>query len=164
MRFQRINKVPGCTTLLAAQCPLGKEDELHLFLAALETYLKLIGKDDEPEYDLDQLLFDLKTDVYGLYPMLEFDAKEAFARVKAFAVEKAGKHNPELKRFEDARYAIIVTAVMRTLQQTRYGGAAAEMPAEREFPEPMPSAIFAALENDGDPAAADARVKEEETV
>ena len=164
VRFQRINKVPGCTALLAAQCPPGKEDELHLFLAALETYLKLIGKDDMPEYDLDQLLFELKTDVYGLYPMLEFDAREAFARVRAFAVEKAGRHNPELKRFEDARYAIIVTSVMRTLQQTRYGGAAAETPQEEETAEPMPSAIFAALEREDGLPETGGRMKEEETV
>ena len=165
VRFQRINKVPGCTTLLAEQCPMGKEDELHLFLAALEIYLKLIGKDDEREYDLDQLLFELKTDVYGLYPMLEFDAKEAFARVKAFAAEKTGKHNPELKRFEDARYAIIVTAVMRTLQQTRYGGGAVTETSDSErTEEPMPSEIFAALEREEDLPATGGRVKEEETV
>ena len=164
VRFQRINKVPGCTTLLAEQCPTGKEDELHLFLAALEMYLKLIGINDEPEYDLDQLLYELKTEVYGMYPMLEFDAKEAFARVKAFAAEKTGKHNPELKRFEDARYAVIVTSVVRTLQQTRYGGAAIETPQEESPAEPMPSAIFAALEKEDAPAESDECVKEEETV
>ncbi|MBQ6119933.1 MAG: hypothetical protein IJK98_11920, partial [Clostridia bacterium] len=166
VRFQRINKVPGCTALLADRCPRGKEDELHMFLAALELYLKLIGRDDAPEYDLDQLLYELKAEVYGMYPMLEFDAQDAFARVKAFAAEKAGKHHPELKRFEEPRYAIIVTAVVRTLQQTRYGGGtnAPASPAAEQPAEPMPSAIFAALERDGPGLPDAAREKEEETV
>ena len=172
VRFQRINKVPGCTAILAEQCPRGREDELHMFIAALEMYLKLIGKDDMPEYDFDDLLYELKADVYGLYPMLEFDANDAFERVKAFAAEKTDKHNPELKRFEEIRYAIIVTSVVRTLQQTRYGGNAdAEEPPEELPEEPMPSAIFAALEENDDLAPYEENTrtdliqeKEEETV
>ena len=92
-----------------------------MFFAALELYLKLIGRDDEPEYDFDDLFYELKSEVYGLSPMLEFDANDAFARVKEFAAAGTEKNNPELKRFEDIRYAIVVTSVVRTLQQTRYG-------------------------------------------
>ena len=172
VRFQRINKVPGCTAILGEQCPLGKEDELHMFIAALEMYLKLIGKNDEPEYDFDDLLYELKAEVYGIYPMLEFDANDAFERVKSFVTEKTGKHNPELKRFEDIRYAIIVTSVMRTLQQTRYDSkTGAEERPEEHSTEPMPSAIFAALEENDDPAPYNETLqtdlipeKEEETV
>ena len=153
VRFQRINKSPGCATLLAERCPRGKEDELHFFIAALELYLKLIGRDDKPEYDFDELLYELKSEVYGLYPMLEFAADDAFARVKDFAAGRAGKNNPELKRFEDLRYAIVVTSVVRTLQQTRYGDAVSPAPEEEQDDEPMPSAIFAALE-EAFPAAA----------
>ena len=151
VRFQRINKSPGCATLLADLCPRGKEDELHLFIAALELYLKLIGRDDGPAYDFDELLYELKSEVWGLYPMLEFDANDAFGRVKAFAESKTEKNNPELKRFEDLRYAIAVTSVVRTLQQTRYDGAPAPLPEEDREEEPMPSAIFAALEEETEP-------------
>ena len=148
VRFQRINRSPGCTTLLAELCPRGQEDELHMFIAALELYLKLIGKEDEPEYDFDDLLYELKSEVYGLYPMLEFNAADAFARVREFAAGRTGKNHPELKRMEDPRYAITVTAVMRTLQQTRYEGGRVNvetLPEEETQREPMPSAIFTAL-------------------
>ena len=164
VRFQRVNKLPGCTTLLAERCPRGKEDELQMWIVALELYLKLIGKDDEPEYDFDDLLYELKSEVYGLYPMLEFDANDAFARVKEFAAARTEKNNPELKRFEDIRYAIVVTSVVRTLQQTRYDGTAAALP-ENPTEEPMPSAIFASLEaEDPLPPEPEAREKEEEFV
>lgn len=163
VRFQRINKYPGCATLLAELCPRGQEDELHMFLAALELYLKLIGKDDVPEYDFDDLLYELKSEVYGLYPLLEFDAKDAFSRVKAFAAARTEKNHPELKRFEDIRYAIVVTSVVRALQQTRYDGKPAEPAEVAPDEEPMPSAIFAALEAE-DKEAEDEEAAQEEAV
>ena len=148
VRFQRINKSPGCATMLADRCTRGEEDELHLFFAALELYLKLLEKDDKPDYPLDDLLYELKSDVDGLYPMLEFAADDAFARVKRFVSERTTKNNQELKRFEDIRYSIIITSVARALQQTGCGTAAGPVPPEEREEEPMPSAIFAALSGD----------------
>ncbi|MBQ6118190.1 MAG: patatin-like phospholipase family protein [Clostridia bacterium] len=166
VRFQRINKSPGCATLLAERCPRGQEDEFHLFFAALELYLRLLEKDDKPEYPLDDLLYELKSDVDGMYPMLEFSAADAFDRVRRFAAEQTGKNNPELKRFEDIRYAIVITSVARALQQTGCGTAAEPVPRQPREEEPMPSAIFDALKGDLplEAPAAEEPVKEEETV
>lgn len=117
VRFQRINKQPGCTSILSAKCADGKADEVGMFIAALETYLTLLGYDDLKEYTLDDLLYELKTDVDGLYPMLEFDARDAFNKMKEYIEKKTSEKNPELKKIDDDRQRLIITAFARTLQK-----------------------------------------------
>ena len=119
VRFQRINKFPGCTAILAKSGFRELDDELHLFISALEFYLRAINYDDSAEYSLDELLFSLKAQVDGLYPMLEFDAEKAFAVVREYIKNRHGVKNSELKKYEEDRFMLILTAFIRTLQHIK---------------------------------------------
>lgn len=119
VRFQRVNKLAGCTAILQERCINGKQDSLALFAAALEMYLKVLNYDDLRDYMLDEVLYELKTDIDGLYPMLEFDVYDAFARMKEYIERRTDEKNPELKKTDDDRSRLIITAFARTLQQMR---------------------------------------------
>lgn len=119
VRFQRVNKYAGCTAILADRCIYGKVDALGLFIAAMEMYMRVLGYDDMTDYDLDDILYRLKTDVDGLYPMLEFDVHEAFNSMKEYIERNTSDKNPELKKVDDDRSMLIITAFARALQQMR---------------------------------------------
>lgn len=121
VKFQRINKQPGCTTILAQRCRDGAAaGPTDLFFAALEIYLKLIGKDDEDDIVLDDLLYDLKNEADLLYPMLDYGTEKAFSVLEEFFMNKTPGKNQEYKKIDsDDRMKIIAMAVARTLQRIR---------------------------------------------
>lgn len=120
VRFQRVNKLEGCTSILASYAGKDKPDETDLFIAATEFFLKALGYDDEKEYDLSELLYHLKTEVDSLYPLLEFDVQNAFAKVKEF-IKNSGKSIKmhETKKTDEDRILLIFTSYIRALQRVR---------------------------------------------
>ncbi len=115
---QRVNNLEGCTTLLSSALGVFRPTETELFFEALEGLLRQLGYDLDENYELLPLLYRLKTEVDGMYPMLEYDTGTAFDMVRGFIrnYNKNGK-NPEHKKLEDDRLMLIYTSLIRTLQQ-----------------------------------------------
>lgn len=113
---QRVNNLEGCTTLLASSLGVYRPAEPQLFLAALEAFLVVCGYDLNTEYDLGKLLFDLKNEVEGMYPLLEYDFDTAFRETAKFVTSHSGGKNPEQKKLEDDRMMLIYSSFIRTLQ------------------------------------------------
>lgn len=116
LQLQRVNKLEGCTTLLAREAGLGSPSERDLFFAALERVLRYFSYAPDTAYELSELLYELKSRVDGLYPLLEYDIETAFATLNRLFCEGREKE-PELKRLEDEREKLIAAAFVRTLQQ-----------------------------------------------
>lgn len=116
VRFQRVNNLEGCTTLLASSLGVYRPTERELMLEALESFLEVCGFGTDKNYVLTDLLVMLKSDVDRLYPMLDYDVDTAFAAVRRFIAETGGKE-PERKKPEDDRMLLIYTSLMRALQQ-----------------------------------------------
>ncbi len=120
IRFQRVNKLEGCTSILASYINKDRPDETDFFIAATEFFLNAIGYDDEKEYEISELLYHLKTEVDSLYPLLEFDTESAFLKVKEF-IKSYGKNlkMPENKKIDEDRILLIFTSYIRALQRAR---------------------------------------------
>ena len=116
VRFQRVNALEGCTTLLAAALGVKRPTERELMLEALESLLRICAYKTETEYTLTDLLTELKTEVDRLYPMLEYDTETAFTAVSKWIAERGGKE-PERKKQEDDRMLLIYTSLIRAIQQ-----------------------------------------------
>ncbi len=116
LQLQRVNKLEGCTTLLAKDTGCERPSERELFFEALERVLRYFGYSPEEEYDLTELLFELKSRVDGLYPLLEYDYETAFSTLMRLFTEGREKA-PELKQLDDEREKLIAAAFVRTLQQ-----------------------------------------------
>lgn len=119
VHLQRVNKQPGCTSILAARGEEGKHTSLDYFLTALEMVLKILKKDDEKDYNFDELLYDLKTSVDALYPMLDFDVFTAFEKLNDFFEMQTGERNHDFKKLDDERMKLIITAFARALQRMK---------------------------------------------
>ena len=113
---QRVNNLAGCTTMLASSLGVYRPTEEELFYEALESLMRLLGFSEDEDYPLGDLLYRLKADVDGLYPMLEYDVEKAFATVRSFALSYGGKKRGEKKYLEDDRQMLIFTSVIRALQ------------------------------------------------
>ena len=118
VRWRRVNNLEGCTTLLAASLGVKRPTERELMLEALEDLLRVCGYQMDTYYLITNLLFQLKSDVDGLYPTLEFDTETAFKNVCAFIEQKSGKA-PERKKPEDDRRLLIYTSLIRAVQQLK---------------------------------------------
>ncbi len=116
VRFQRVNKLEGCTTLLADALGVKRPTERELMFEALENLLRVCGYDEGKDYVLTDLLSSLKCEVDRLYPMLEYDTDTAFSAVCRFISDCGGKE-PERKKAEDDRRLLIFTSLIRALQQ-----------------------------------------------
>ncbi len=116
LKLQRVNKLEGCTTLLAAETEKERPSEADIFFAAFERFLRCIGFSADTEYDLSALLFELKVRVDGLYPLLEYDYDTAFSTLMKFLSTAGDNKNPELKKLDDERDKLILAAFVRTLQ------------------------------------------------
>lgn len=114
---QRVNNLEGCTTLLAGALGVFRPTETELMLEALESFMRICGYDLNTDYDLSELLYRLKSDVDGMYPMLEYDTDTAFQTVRAFVQKHSPAKNPELKKLEDDRMMLIYTSLSRAVQQ-----------------------------------------------
>lgn len=117
VRLQRVNSLPGCTTILAERLGIDRPDETDLFIAALELLMELTDYSPRKSYDLLSLLCELKLQVDGMYPMLELDTETAFSYVKRYIQSHAPERSPALKALEDDRTMLILTALVRTLQR-----------------------------------------------
>lgn len=114
---QRVNNLEGCTTLLASALGVYRPTEEELFFEALESLLRLLGYDPDADYDLSALLYRLKSEVDGLYPLLEYDFDTAFSTVRTFVQNYGGSKKQEQKKLEDDRQMLIFTSLIRALQQ-----------------------------------------------
>lgn len=115
---QRVNKLEGSTTILSGMLGVDKPTEPQLFIAALESFMKLCSYDMDEPYGLMDILFRLKAEVDGMYPMLEYDMDTAFSYVTNFIKSHSDPKNPELKKLEEDRMMLIFTALVRALQQS----------------------------------------------
>lgn len=115
---QRVNKLEGSTTILSGMLGIDRPTDTQLFIAALESFMKLCSYDMDETYALMDLLFRLKSEVDGMYPMLEYDMDTAFSYVTNFAKSHADPKNPELKKLEEDRMMLIFTSLIRALQQS----------------------------------------------
>ncbi len=116
VKYQRVNKLAGCTTALGEYCNKNRPSEKEIFISALEILLIALLFDDEKEYGLGELLYTLKTEVDRLYPLLEFDHASSFEKVKQFIKDFSGTKGPEVKKHDEDRIMIILTSVIRALQ------------------------------------------------
>lgn len=117
VKYHRVNKLPGCTAILGEYCNKYRPSEREIFTAGLELLLRALQYDDEKEYGIGQLLYQLKTEVDRLYPLLEFDALESFDRVKGFIKDFTGAKSLEIKKHDEDRIMLILTSVIRALQR-----------------------------------------------
>lgn len=120
VRLQRVNKLEGCTTILAHYLEKDKPDKTDMFIAATEFFLDVLNFDDEKDYELSELLYHLKSEVDSLYPLLEFDSASAFAKVREFIGNYTKtKKLHENKKLDEDRLFLIYTSYMRALQKAR---------------------------------------------
>ncbi len=119
VRYQRINKFEGCTTVISDFIGKEKPSEAEIFLGAFEMFLKAINYDEEKDYVLSELLYFLKSEVDGLYPLLEFDTASAFSRVREFIKEFGKNRHSEIKKYDEDVIMLIFTSFMRTLQRLK---------------------------------------------
>ncbi len=121
IRFQRVNKLDGCTTILSHYIEKAEPSETDIYIAAAELFLKALGYDDEKEYEITELLYHLKTEVDCLYPLLEFDIQSAFAKVREFIIANGkNKKAAEIKKVDEDRMMLIFTGFIRALQSARF--------------------------------------------
>lgn len=115
-KFQRANRTEGVSVFLAdysKKCDPSKEE---LFIAAAEQYMRITGWSPDEDYSLGDVIYRIKMQVDGLYPMLEFDRETAFEKVKQFFDENCAEKKNELKKNDDDRLLILLTAFIRAVQ------------------------------------------------
>ena len=118
VRYHRVNKLEGCTSILGERCKKYRPSEKEIFISALEMLLRAFGFDDEREYNIGELLYELKTDYDRIYPLLEFDFSSAFDRVRELIKEKTGKNRfYNTKKYDEDRVMLILTSLIRALQR-----------------------------------------------
>lgn len=119
VRYQRINKFDGCTTVISDFIGKKKPTEREIFIGAAEMFMKAINFDEEKDYVLSDLLYYLKTEADRFYPLLEFDTVSAFAKVREFMKEFGKNKNNEIKKLDEDVVMLIFTSFMRTLQRLK---------------------------------------------
>ncbi|MBR2411104.1 MAG: patatin-like phospholipase family protein [Clostridia bacterium] len=120
VRYQRVNKLEGCTSILGEYCKKYRPSHKELFIAAFELFLKACDYDDEAEYNIGELLYYLKTEADRIYPFLDMDVPSAFMKVKEFIKTFSKGRLPELKKHDEDRTMLILTSVVRALQQAGF--------------------------------------------
>ncbi len=118
VRYQRVNKLEGCTAILGEYCKKYRPSETDIFIAAFELLLRAMDYDDEKEYDISELLYILKAECDRIYPLLEFGPDSAFPKVREFIKDHSRKHRlPEMKKHDEDRTMLILTSIIRALQK-----------------------------------------------
>ncbi len=120
VRLQRVNKLEGCTTILGEYCKKYRPSQKDIFIAAFELFLRACDYDDEKEYNMGELLYYFKTEADRIYPLLEFDVPSAFMKVKEFIRAFSKGKLPEMKKHDEDRTMLILTSVIRALQQAGF--------------------------------------------
>lgn len=119
VRFQRVNKLVGCTGILGEYCDKKHPSKTDIFISAFEMLLSAIGYDDEAQYSLNEILYTLKNEADRIYPLLEFDTESAFNKVHEFIKGFTKNKDANLKKHDEDRIMLIYTSVLRTLQRAR---------------------------------------------
>lgn len=123
IRLQRVNKLEGCINILGDYAGIYRPNEVEAFVSAFELLLKALNFDENEELKFGEVLYELKTEVDRIYPLLEFDCESAFAHVKEFISHYSNaKHNTkniDVKHADEDRIMLILTSVIRALQQVR---------------------------------------------
>jgi hypothetical protein len=118
VRYARVNKLEGCTSILGEYCKKYRPTEKDIFVAGLELLMRSMEYDDEKEYNISELLYSLKTECDRIYPLLEFGPDSAFPKTREFIKEHTKKHRlPEMKKHDEDRTMLILTSVIRALQK-----------------------------------------------
>ena len=120
VRVQRVNKLEGCSYILAELAHTEHPKTTDLFFAALECLLSRLGYDDNVNYKLGELLYTLKTRVDGLFPMLEYDTETAFEAVARFFEPVKAEEVIRLKQHDKNRVNIIYMSLIRALQHCNF--------------------------------------------
>lgn len=116
VKMQRVNSLPGCTTILSEILEEDSPTETQFFLAGVEQLMEVLAYDPLKVYPLKEILYELKIQVDGMYPMLEYDTGTAFSYVKKFITSHAPAKSPALKDLSDERMLLLYTSVIRALQ------------------------------------------------
>ena len=119
VRFHRVNRLAGCTTILAEYCKKYSPDENEIFIAAFEMLLKALNFDDEKAYDIEELFYDLKIEADRKHPFLDMDTATAFSTVKEFISGYNTMKIADLKKYDEDRVMLIYTSILRTLQRIK---------------------------------------------
>ena len=117
VKMQRVNSLPGCTTILSEILEEDDPTETQFFLAGMEQLMEILSYDPLKVYPLKDILYELKLRVDGMYPMLEYDTDTAFSYVKRFVSSHVPAKSPALKTLEDERMLLLYTSVIRALQR-----------------------------------------------
>lgn len=117
LQLQRVNKLEGCTTLMSEELGIARPTEEDLFFAAFERFMRFFAYSPDKDYMLNDILYEFKMRVDGLYPLFEYDHETAFSTLMRFIDASCEPKNPELKILEDEREQLIACAFIRTLQQ-----------------------------------------------
>lgn len=120
VRYQRVNKLEGCTSILGEYCKKYRPSREELFISAFELFLKACNYDDEKDYNIGELLYYFKTESDRIYPLLEFDTESAFIKVREFIKGFSSTKLPEFKKHDEDRTMLILTSVIRALQQAGF--------------------------------------------
>ena len=120
VHLQRVNKLEGCSYILAELAKTDRPNETDLFVAALECFLSRLGYDEKVNYKLGELLYTLKTRVDGLFPLLEYDVETAFATVADFFEPVKSEEVIRLKQYDKTRLNIIYMSLIRALQRSNF--------------------------------------------
>lgn len=119
LKLSRINKLPGCTTLLAETCRNNTPGAVDFFFASLELLMSILGMDDTTEYRTEELLRELKMKADLLYPFLSYDIPTALIKLEAFIKSETGKKISDFKVLDDEHRRIILICILRALQDLK---------------------------------------------
>ncbi len=121
VRYHRVNKLEGCTSILGEYCKKYRPSESDIFISAFELLLSAMDYDDEKEYNISDLLYTLKNECDRIYPLLEFGTESAFPKVREFIKAHSRKRRmPEMKRHDEDRTMLILTSAVRALQKASF--------------------------------------------
>lgn len=117
VHYQRVNKLIGTSAILGEYCKKYRPTKTDLFIAALEMLLTALDYDDEKEYNMEELLYHLKTEADRIYPLLEFDTELAFQKVREFVKGISKGKLLEFKKNDENRMMLIFISLIRALQR-----------------------------------------------
>ncbi len=119
VRYHRVNKLEGCTTILGRYCEKYFPTEKEIFISAFELLLRALSYDDEKVYDIDELLYYLKNEADRIYPLLEFDTASAFSKAREFISKFSTVKNTDFKKYDEDRLMLIYTSMLKALQRMK---------------------------------------------
>lgn len=120
LSLHRVNKLEGCSYILAEIANTERPTEKDMFIAAIELLMGRMGYKCDQTYKLSSLLYELKSKVDRLYPLLEFDFEKAFETLKQFFEQYEPTEDIHKKKIDKEHKRIIIMSIIRTLQQCNF--------------------------------------------